>query len=263
MRQWGVEGRIVPSSDFLTDEDRLIDAIDSRTKMMIVSLVNFLTGQRVDIPKLARACREKGVILVVDAIQAAGNINIDVKALNCHALCFGSPKWMFGPMGVGTIYIEKALIEQFLVPQAGMFSVPDPWNFFNYEQDFIKKCSKFECGCPANLSFYGYAPNLEMFLDLGMENIERYLLDLTGKLHDELTSRGVKVITPREDHRRAAIITFDAASAGWQDGESLRKALEEKGIAVAVRMGFVRVSPHFYNDWSDIEPFLDVIFKRG
>jgi cysteine desulfurase / selenocysteine lyase len=262
LEQWGVEARIVDTVDGLTSVDKLLDAIDGRTRMIISSLVNFLTGQRVDIKKLAKGCRQAGIILVVDAIQAAGPLKIDVKDLGCHALTFGSPKWMLGPMGVGTIYLERESIGKLKIPQIGMYSVPEPWNFFDYNQPINCQCSRFECGTQNFVAHYGFHHNVEMFLDLGQANIEKYLLELTGKLHDELTRNGIKVITPRADKGRAAIITFDAESAGWPDAKALIDHLAKSKVSVATRMGMVRVSPHFYNEWHEVEKFLDLTIKK-
>ncbi len=262
LEQWGIEARIVEGEDRLISVDRLIDAIDDRTKMMIVPLVNFLTGQRLDIAKLSKACREAGVFLVVDAIQAVGPVEVDVKELGCHALCFGSFKWMFGPMGIGTVYIGQEDLDKIKLPQMGMFSVANPWNFFDYDQELVKTGSVIECGCPANLSHYGINPNVKMLLDLGVKNTNNYLIELTGKLHDELTGRGAEVVTPRDDNDRAAIITFDAKSTGWDNADRLSEALDEAKVKAAVRMGLVRVSPHFYNEWEEIEKFLGVVFKK-
>jgi len=259
LEQDGVEARIIETVDGLISEDKLIDAIDRNTKMMIVPLVNFLTGLRLDIPRLSQACRDNGVFLSVDAIQGAGAIKIDVKKLGCHALCFGSPKWMFGPMGVGTIYLDKEQFDLCRVPQMGMCSVADAWNFFDYQQPLLNQCLRYEAGCSAHLSHHGMLPNLEMFLDLGRENIETHIMGLTGYLHDQLTSRGITVLTPRDDRRRAGIITFDAKSAGWENADQLLKTLEEQNITVAVRMGMVRVSPHFYNTRDEIDLFLGVL----
>ena len=261
LEQWDVEARIIETVDRLASVDHLIGEIDNRTKMMIVPMVNFLTGQKLDVPKLSKACKDADVFLVVDAIQAAGAIRVDVKSLGCHALCFGSPKWMFGPMGIGTIYLDPEQIDRIKTPQVGIWSVKDPWDFFDYDQPFINETSRYECGCSAYLSHYGMKPNLEMFLDLGVDDTEKYILELTGELHDELTSRGVEVITPRNDNQRAGIVTFDAKSAGWSDADSLAQALTDASITVSVRMGLVRVSPHFYNDRNDIDRFMDVVFR--
>ncbi|HDS31108.1 MAG TPA: aminotransferase class V-fold PLP-dependent enzyme [Firmicutes bacterium] len=261
LQQWGVEARVVPVKNRLADEDMLIGAIDSRTKMMIVPLVNFFTGLRLDIPKLAKACRDAGVFLAVDAIQAAGPIKIDVRKLGCHALCFGSPKWMFGPMGIGTLFIEKESLDSLLIPQVGMHSVRDAWNFFNYDQEIIPETRRYECGVHMHLAHFGINPNLEMFLDLGTENTEKYLLNLTGYLHDQLVKRGVDVVTPRDDSRRAAIVTFEAKSAGWDNADAIFEKLDKADIRVSVRMGMIRVSPHFYNTTEEIDRLLNGVFR--
>ncbi len=261
--QWGIEGRIVPVVNGLADEDALLDAIDGRTRMMIVPLVNFLTGLRLDVAKLSKACRDAEVFLAVDAIQAVGPMKVDVKALGCPALCFGSLKWMFGPMGVGTMYIEREALESLRIPQVGMLSVKDAWDFFNYDQPIVLETRRYECGVHNHLSHYGINPNVKMFLDLGPDNTERYILGLTGELHDELTGRGAEVVTPREDERRAGIVTFNARSAGWNDADALAEALNEANIRVSVRMGLVRVSPHFYNNRDEIDRLLEITFRSA
>jgi selenocysteine lyase/cysteine desulfurase len=152
------------------------------------------------------------------------------------------------------------VLDELRIPQVGMCSVPDPWNFFDYDQPLNIECQRFECGCSAHLSHHGIKPNLEMLIDLGPENTEKYLLELTGYLHDELTSRGAHVITPRDDKRRAAIVTFDAKSAGWDSAEKLFNTLTENHINIAVRMGLVRVSPHFYNEKDEVNKFLNAVF---
>ena len=108
------------------------------------------------------------------------------------------------------------------------------------------------------LAHYGINPTVEMFLDLGQENIEHHLLTITGEFHDKLTSNGVKVLTPREDTRRAAIVTFDARSAGWESAEALMAALNEKLIRVSVRMELLRISPHFYNTSDELDKVLEI-----
>jgi selenocysteine lyase/cysteine desulfurase len=261
MQQWGIEARVVPSVNGLVDIDSLLGAIDGRTRMMIVSQVNFLTGQRIDVTRLAEACRNAGVFLAVDAIQAVGAIKVDVKALGCDALCFGSPKWMIGPMGVGTMYIRREMLENLRIPQVGMYSVADAWDFFNYDQPLLLEARRYECGCHNYLAHYGINPSIEMFLDLGPEHTEEYILGLAGELHDKLTSRGVDVVTPREDGARAGIVTFDPKSAGWDEADTLLKVLEVARVTVSVRMGLVRVSPHFYNNRDEIDRLLEVVFR--
>jgi len=260
LEQHGVEARMIDTIDGLISEDRLLDAIDRRTKMMIVPLVNFLTGQRLDVKRIASACRGAGVFLSVDAIQAAGAIKVDVKELNCHALSFGSPKWMLGPMGVGTVYIDLDEIKRLVIPQMGMCSVVDPWDFFDYDQDLNVECSRYECGCSAHISHHGIIPNVEMFLDLGPENTEKHILELCGYLYDRLIDGGADVVTPIEDERRAGIVTFDAKSAGWDNADALNDALANASVTVSVRMGLIRVSPHFYNTREDVDRFLEVVF---
>ena len=73
---------------------------------------------------------------------------------------------------------------------------------------------------------------------------------LTGRLIDELTERGAKLLTPREPKRRAGTVT---ARFPGRDGEGIAAELTRQGVIVSPRVGSTRFSMHFYNSSDDVD----------
>ena len=86
----GLEYRRLPLPDGLLDEDALLRAIDDpAVKCLSVSWVGFMTGYRADLERIGRACRERGIYFVVDAIQGIGAFTLDVRAAFIDILACG------------------------------------------------------------------------------------------------------------------------------------------------------------------------------
>ncbi|HUR90814.1 MAG TPA: IscS subfamily cysteine desulfurase, partial [Ramlibacter sp.] len=90
--------------DGLLDLDALKAAIRPDTILISVMYVNNEIGVVQDIPALGALCREKGIIFHVDAAQATGKIEIDVKKTPIDLMSLASHK-SYGPKGIGALYV--------------------------------------------------------------------------------------------------------------------------------------------------------------
>src|SRR5690606_8511720 len=90
----------------------ILDRVDSMTQLVAVSWVNFATGFRLDVKRLGRALRQRGVLFFVDGIQGVGAVPIDVGECSIDFLASGAQKWMLGPEGVGFLFIRQGLPER-------------------------------------------------------------------------------------------------------------------------------------------------------
>jgi len=95
----------------LIEEDAVMEAVNERTRANVISHVEYLTGQRFDVKKPASRVHEDGGILIIDGIQAAGHIPVDVKAFGVDIYISGSYKWLLGPMGSAVTFIKKELVD--------------------------------------------------------------------------------------------------------------------------------------------------------
>src|SRR6185503_15588217 len=98
-----LEYRRVPLEDGVISEDMLLAAMDDDdVKCVSVSWVDSANGCRVDLARIGRACRERGIYFVIDAIQGVGAVPLDVRETYADIIACGGQKWMLSPWGAAS-----------------------------------------------------------------------------------------------------------------------------------------------------------------
>jgi selenocysteine lyase/cysteine desulfurase len=248
LKRKGVEVRILPSRDGRILIDDIEQRIDSRTRLLALSSVQFSNGFRIDLARVGELCRGKGVLFCVDAIQSLGVIPMDVKDCTIDFLSADGHKWLLGPEGIGIFYCRSELAERLIPPLVGWKSVKNELDFD--KPDFVLKTDalRFEEGSLNMMGIVGLGAAVELLLEAGIGRIEQRVLDLGDVIISAADKRGHRVLTPKERGQRGGIVTF----AGTFDPASVRDLLRERGIMVNVRGGGLRVSPHFYNTEDEV-----------
>ena len=101
------------------------------TRLIAVSWVQFLSGCMLDLAALSALCREKGILLSVDAIQGLGAMRLNLAETPVDFLSAGVQKWQLGPQGVAIIYLSESMQEHLSQAYLGWLSVQNGWDFFN------------------------------------------------------------------------------------------------------------------------------------
>ena len=104
LRRLGVEVRVVEPVDGAIEPAAIVGAIDARTRVVTCSSVTFAPGLRVDLGTIGRACRARGVLFLVDAVQSAGILTLDVARDHIDALVASTAKGLLGLYGCGFLY---------------------------------------------------------------------------------------------------------------------------------------------------------------
>lgn len=266
----GIEIEVVPNRNGEVLVDDFAVRITPRTRVIAISTVQWNHGYRVDLKTLSKFCRERGIWLVVDAIQQLGAVPLDVQQTPVDILACGGHKWLNAPFGCGFLYVSRDAFSRLQPPLAGYLSVQDPpggWGqYFQTpnitplrDYQFVNTARRFETGGTANYpGAVGLAASLNLMDKLGQREIAEHIFCLTDQLLTGLDSLPVKVVTPRARDNRSGIITFSVGAA--EDNVRLMQRLQAKKILVSVRytsnVGGVRVSCHFYNSAEDIEALL-------
>ena len=242
-------------------------AIRPKTRVVAISSVQWSNGFRCDLDTLSRLCRERGVFLILDAVQQIGSIPFDVQRTPVDAIACGGHKWLMAPFGCGFLYLSKEFRAKVKPPLAGYLSVADPeggWDtYFETpsivpvrEFEFIHDTRRWETGGTANYpGAIGLAESVGLINDIGIENVGRHVLSLTDYLIEQLHQRKIRVVTPEAREERSGIVTFTLDELG--DNIALMNFLQEQKVLVSVRytsnVGGVRVSCHLFNITGDLD----------
>lgn len=260
----GVEARIIPARHGGLTPEAVADAIDAQTRVVTVSAVQFLTGHRADLAALGALCRDRNILLVVDAIQAAGHIPIDVQSMNIAALASGGQKSLMGPPGQGFLYVRGDLLPDLTPAFLSCASVVDFMHWLDYKLTPLPNAGRFTTGTPNIVGTSGLLASLSLLHELGVSHIDTYTTALTQYAIESLRQRGYDVITPAA---HGPIVTFraapdDAATTALVAALAARrfftvKHWDRQGVA------YIRISLHAYNTPDEIDRFLAALKEVG
>ncbi len=267
----GLELRVVKNRNGIHTVGDIERVVDDDTFAVILSSVNWVTGQRLNLRELSAIAHEHGAYLIIDAVQQLGSLRLYPEREGVDALSAGGEKWLLSPdTGAGLIYISRELIEGAkpltgllnMEPPTGKWSdwwgLPEknPWS----ELKPARGARKLDFGGgPPYLVAAAFRASLELINDVGIEKIERHNLRLSARVIDEVLSAGLRVMA-----EGSAIVTIKT-DRDYTEEDRIYRELTEKGISVSHRgvLGHygIRVSPHLYNTMEDVEAFLEELFS--
>jgi cysteine desulfurase/selenocysteine lyase len=258
LKKHGVEIRFIRNERGKISPGAIRSALSPRTRLVGLSAVQFLSGYRADLRAIGSVCRERNIWFVVDGIQAAGAVEIDVQAMHIDALAVGAQKWLMGPQGVAFLYLTESLQNAVDPRYIGWLSVKDPWQFYDYEQPLASSARRYEGGTPNTAGLIGLRAAVQTLSDFGMAAIESHILALTRQLMDLLrTIDAVTIISPEADAERAGIVTIQSKK-GLDFGPVLEE-LDRQNINISLREGKLRFSPHYYNSPEEIRDTIEAL----
>jgi selenocysteine lyase/cysteine desulfurase len=259
LQRKGVVVKIIPSRDGRILIDDIEKLIDSRTKLLALSSVQFANGFRIDLKKVGDLCRDRKIFFCVDAIQSLGVIPLDVRECNIDFLSADAHKWLIGPEGIGIFFCRKELVERLNPPLIGWKSVQNEFDFDHPVFSLKADALRFEEGSMNLLGIFGLGGAIELLSEVGVPAIEKRVLGLGDVIIREAGERGHTILTPGERKERGGNITI----AGNFDPFRTRDDMQKKGIMVNARGGGLRISPHFYNTEKDILALFRALDSRA
>ena len=251
--KFGVELRMAPEHDGRIDLDELIALIDSNTKLVAISAVQFASGFTVDLERIAKAAHAVGALLAVDIIQGLGARGFDLPALGVDMASGASHKWMCAPEGCGLFYVSEEARNRVDPTFVGWISVETPWDFEDREQPFRPNTLAWESGTGCSSLFYGLEQSAKLLSETGLDRIEKYLEELTDFLCELIDGKNYEIVSSRTPGEKSSIVCIRHLDGLSSD--DIFSQLERENIIVSSRGDRVRISPHFYNNREDIERF--------
>ena len=255
----GITLERIPACDRLPDEEGLLKALDQpHVKAVAIGWVNFASGYKADLARIGRACRERGIYFVVDAMQGLGAATLDARACQIDILACGGQKWLLSPWGSGFAYVRRELVQQ-LEPEAvgwmAMRASEDFTRLVDYEFAYHEDARRFEVITVPFQDFAGFNASVEMLLDIGAAAVEAHDAQLVQDAIDwALSRKDMRLVTPADPARRAAIV-----SIAPPDPVAASRRLTEAKVIHSLRENAIRLSPHVYNTREEIARALEVL----
>ncbi|MCF6325207.1 MAG: aminotransferase class V-fold PLP-dependent enzyme [Gammaproteobacteria bacterium] len=256
LRQLGVELREVDLNSAVTPEQALINAMNSNTRLLTISSIQYASGLKMDLAPLGHHCRANEVLFCVDAIQSLGAIPFDAQAIEADFVMADGHKWMLGPEGLALFYCRAELREQLKLHQYGWHMVEAIGDYDTKTWAPANSARRFECGSPNMLAIHALNAAMGLILATGVEAIERLLLERSEHMMQIINDTPkLTLLTSAEPGRYGGIVTFRAEGVNQQ---TLYQALMKEKVICAQRGGGIRFSPHFYTPLAQ----LDLAFNK-
>ena len=241
---------LVKSRDGVVHAEDLRAAMNTHTGIISLSYVQYSNGFRSNLAELGAI---KGAhTFVVNASQAAGAFEIDVKRMKIDALCSTGHKWMLSGYGSGFVYLSRELQATSHPRSIGWLSTKDPYGARNDEIHLRRDVSaRAELGCPHFAGMFALGASVEFMQSIGIKNIEARVLELNELLTDRLREAGWRVLSPLGEFRSAETLV------ATENPARVVAALAAKKIMVTEKPEGIRVATDFFNNEDDVDQLIE------
>ena len=266
-KQTGAEVVIVPNDTTgQIDVNALEQSIDKKTKLISISHIPTGGGLVNPAHDVGRIAKKYGIPFLLDACQSVGQMHLDVQKIGCDFLSATGRKYLRGPRGTGFLYVQEDWIERLEPPLLDQYAADlidanayeirtDARRFENWERYF------------AGQAALGQAVDYAM--ELGLEAIERRVVDLAACLREGLQETGVLELTD-QGVKKSGLVTFQHQRL---DAEQVKALVSKQNINVSTSSGsgmklsylergldgLVRASVHYYNTAEEIKKFITAV----
>ncbi len=253
-----------PPAAGLKPEQKLLEAISPRTRILTVSWVRFQDGLRLDLRRLAAGCAERGVDLVVDGIQGAGTLPVAFDGL--AAFCTGVHKGLLAPQGVGLLWTDPGFRAR-LNPMGSWLSVEQGADFSrpvtDFERAWLGDGRKLEQGGSGGLLLTAAAASLAVLNRAETGDIARHVDALQAEFLRRLAGSGQwgqearRLEALRAENRLGPILSLHHRGRGMAALDAAQKAGLGRRIFTSTREGYLRIALHGWHDDRDIARLVD------
>lgn len=251
----GARLTLVPSeAGFGAPLDKLLSAVSPRTRVIALSWVQYQTGEVSDLKVLADFARARGIWTVVDVIQGLGARPFDFSELGLDFACGGSHKWLCSPVGVGFLVSRLEHVPKLapLTIGASTYGTCDDPS----DLSCLPKLDalRFESGSKQVLEITALGASADLIRVSGVAQIQAETERLGRLLSEGLHSAGYH--THATANSSAAFVNFSHPKRSLAE---ISQRLVQSQVSFARRGPGLRLSPHAFNEDSDIQTTLEAL----
>jgi kynureninase len=254
-KKFGARVVVVRSDDGISiDEDRLLEAIDERTRLVAISHVLFKSAFINDADTICRHAHRMGALVSLDAFHSVGIIPVDVRKSGVDFLTGGVLKWLCGGPGGCFLYVSPAIRDTLEPALTGWQAHARPFAF-EETMELAESPFRWLNGTPVIPALYAAAEGVKLIRRAGMDAVRAKSLRQTSLLMKLAEERGYRVFAPAESKRRGGTIAIDVPH-----GYEVAQVLLSREILVDYRVGAgIRAAPFFFTTDEEIETLVGSI----
>ena len=248
-RRHGLQLKVIRNRDGILRMEDFTEAVDSRTRVVAISYVQYANGFRIDLEELSKIAHENDSCIVTDAVQALGQMPVDVSKLGVDFLATSGYKWLLSPISTGFLYVRRELFEELWPTIVGYRSDENSEEFGFREFEPAHTARRYEGGQLNFPGFAGMKESIALLQDVGISTVQTRIHALVDRMIDGLKrNTSVQVKSCLEEAFRSGIV-----SLACREPNLVAERLLQRGIVISVRGGRLRISPHFYNTEGEID----------
>ena len=244
------------------DIEALIDQEGDSIALIMLGITNYYTGQYFDMKRIAEAGHKKGCVVGFDCAHGAGNVLLNLHDANVDFAVWCSYKYLnSGPGSLGGCFVHERHANANLPRFEGWWGHNKQTRFGmrdNFEA--IPGVEGWQLSNPPILSMAAVMASLDIYEEAGMQNLRNKSIQLTAYLEfllDDLNSKDIRIITPRNQDQRGAQLSIQVINAN----KLIYERICNKGVIADWREpDVIRVAPvPLYNSFEDVYTFSQIL----
>lgn len=255
-RRVGATPVVVPSDDGICmTTDRIVEAIDDRTALVALSHVSYRSSAKIETQAIVQAAHEHGAMVVLDAYQSVGIMEVEAARWGVDFLVGGSIKWLCGGPSCGYLYVRPDLIGRLEPKLTGWIGHAAPFDFVHGATTYDDSIRRFAQGTPNIPGMYSFLAGLRAMEGIDLSAVAAESRRRTQWMIDFALARGWHVRSPLAADRRGGSVMIDFA-----DSPALTAGLARRGVVVDCRPSVgLRISPHFFNTDEEVRQAMGIL----
>ncbi|MBI5115338.1 aminotransferase class V-fold PLP-dependent enzyme [Candidatus Poribacteria bacterium] len=253
-QHYGMKVVLVEQDNRRITPEAIKKGITDRTRLVAVSWPQFDTGQRCDLKAISEICHERDIVFLVDPIQCLGSIRLNVREMGIDCLSAGTHKALLGLPGLGIFYCRKSLLEKLRPVHIGWGSlekeIGNDYDTSSYDKEPARGARRYEEGCKDLVGIAALNAGLSLIEEIGIDNIERRLKEMTDYLCEQAEAKGCEITSPRKGNEWSGIVLIRLPK---QDPLDLAEELQGQSILAHAMRGCLITGLNFYNNKEDVD----------
>tara|TARA_R110002072_G_scaffold64203_3_gene159468 strand:- start:77812 stop:78936 length:1125 start_codon:yes stop_codon:yes gene_type:complete len=247
------------SENGIINYNEFMNQINSDHAAVVLSHVQFQTGQKAPLKEIAKRCKEKEVPFIVNGTQSIGAFDLNLAELDIFAYSASCHKWLGAGLGCAALYINPKEFQVKELPFIGWCSVKEPWQLLNDQPDLREEVNAAQTGTLPFIQLSMVVMAIKQVQRVGINNISARIIELSNDLEESIKNTNCTILSSRDkEDEKTGIINFIHNEVS---SETIIEKLRAKNIFINQRRENLRASIHYYNNVEDINLLKEALLQ--